>query len=250
MEVTNVWKIFSDVNYDATMLVARKRVTPIVATELTHAASDRSLNIKAIGRGKSEADKLKQIAEGTWTISHTTTHGFQCKQARHRFEVIFEPNIADELDRITARCKRLDQVADVTVGIQVYYDGPEGVYTPEGVSQHDQSSRRSARATWPMIPIPAMDATTAGRIGCEASKLQAHWQALRSDLSAVDAALGDNVTEHLLGTPRGVLDHDRGASFLARGNQPDRDDFNGADRSTVVDRDSKRPGPLLMRSGI
>ena len=149
MEVTNVWKIFSDVNYDATMLVARKRVTPIVATELTHAASDRSLNIKAIGRGKSEADKLKQIAEGTWTISHTTTHGFQCKQARHRFEVIFEPNIADELDRITARCKRLDQVADVTVGIQVYYDGPEGVYTPEGVSQHDQSSRRSARATWP-----------------------------------------------------------------------------------------------------
>ena len=62
LEITNVWKIFSDVNHDATMLVARKRAAAIAATGFTRAASDRPLDVKAIGRGQSEAEKLKQIA--------------------------------------------------------------------------------------------------------------------------------------------------------------------------------------------
>jgi hypothetical protein len=118
LEVTNTWKIFSDVNHDAAMLVARKRQEPLTTVDT---AGPNVMRIAALSRGRTEASKLKQLAEQDWFISHQATDGFQAAQSNHRFEVIYPPRIADELDQIASRCVRLDSVADVTVGIQVYH---------------------------------------------------------------------------------------------------------------------------------
>ena len=118
LEITNTWKIFSDVNHDAALLVGRKRANP-----LAHVASTGGtmMHIAALARGRTEGAKLKQLAERDWSIAHQATAGFQARQRNYRFEVIYPPHIADELDQIAARCQRLDTVADVTVGIQVYH---------------------------------------------------------------------------------------------------------------------------------
>lgn len=121
LEVTSVWKIFADVNHDASILVARKRVQAVDYRLGGAAAADALFKVQAIARGQSETEKLRQLAQGLWTISHATTHRFQFDQPEHRFEVIYTPDVAQELDRIAARCRRLDTVADVTVGIQVYH---------------------------------------------------------------------------------------------------------------------------------
>jgi len=121
LEITNVWKIFSDVNHDAVMMLARKRLAAIEGMGLTGADASRKLIIRSIRRGQAEVAKLKQLAEARWSIDHTATHGFLYRQSKHRFEVIFQPRAADELDRIAAQCDRLDQIADITVGIQVYH---------------------------------------------------------------------------------------------------------------------------------
>jgi hypothetical protein len=118
LEITNTWKIFSDVNHDAALLLGRKRAKP-----LAHVASagGTMLHIAALARGRTEGAKLKQLAERDWSIAHQATAGFQARQRNYRFEVIYPPHIADELDQIAVRCRRLDTVADVTVGIQVYH---------------------------------------------------------------------------------------------------------------------------------
>jgi hypothetical protein len=117
LEVTNTWKIFSDVNHDTALLVARKRAEPL--TNLASAAG--TMQVAALARGRTEGAKLKQLAERDWSIAHEATEVFQARQPNHRFEVIYPPRIADELDQIASRCRRLDAVADVTVGIQVYH---------------------------------------------------------------------------------------------------------------------------------
>ena len=121
VEITNVWKVFEDVNNDTSILIARKRPAHI---EFSHAGSPeglRELRVRAVERGRSESEKLRQLAEGTWSIEHRTTHDFQYRQTNHRFEVIYPQRAAVELDQIAARCRRLDTIADVTVGIQVYH---------------------------------------------------------------------------------------------------------------------------------
>ncbi|MBP1886534.1 Eco57I restriction-modification methylase domain-containing protein [Sinorhizobium mexicanum] len=118
LEITNTWKIFRDVNHDAMLLVAKKRREPLASVD---AVGLSTMQIAALSRGRSETAKLKQLAERDWFIAHDTTQGFQAKQPNHRFEVIYPSRIADELDQIAGRCMRLDAVADVTVGIQVYH---------------------------------------------------------------------------------------------------------------------------------
>ncbi|WP_313573736.1 Eco57I restriction-modification methylase domain-containing protein [Brevundimonas sp.] len=118
LEVTSTWKIFKDVNHDTSLLVARRRVEPIANIA---AVTGGTIRVAALARGRTEGAKLKQLAERDWSITHDATEGFQARQPNHRFEVIYSPRIADELDQISARCRRLDEVADVTVGIQVYH---------------------------------------------------------------------------------------------------------------------------------
>jgi hypothetical protein len=119
IEVTNIWKVFSDVNHDAAMLVARKRAEPLSDEQ---AATDRQkIVVRAVPRGLSATAKLQRLAEGGWWIDHTVEQSFMWRQPRHRFEVIYEPRIADALDRIEQRCLPLVERASVTVGIQVYH---------------------------------------------------------------------------------------------------------------------------------
>lgn len=114
IEVSNVWKIFRDVNHDACILIARKRSN---ASPL----SPQTISVKALARGKSETGKLADIQTRSWWINHETTEAFQLSQAGHRFEVIYPPKVTAELDRVATRARRLEDVADVTVGIQVYH---------------------------------------------------------------------------------------------------------------------------------
>lgn len=119
VEVNNIWKVFSDVNHDAALLVARKRVEPLSDQDAATDASD--VVVRAVPRGLSENAKLQKLAESGWWVDHTAAQSFFWKQAAHRFETIYEPRVADALDRIGARCSRLDTRAKVTVGIQVYH---------------------------------------------------------------------------------------------------------------------------------
>lgn len=119
LEVTNVWKVFSDVNHDAVLLVARKRIEPLTADEA--ATYGHNITVRAVQRGLSETTKLQRLAESAWWVDHTATQAFMWLQPRHRFEVIYEPRVADALDRIGQRCRPLGERASVTVGIQVYH---------------------------------------------------------------------------------------------------------------------------------
>jgi len=121
LEIANIWKVFSDVNHDASIVIARKRSELPEFDSRSSAAALQEMKIRAVERGKSESEKLRQLAEGRWVISHSASHEFQYFQEGHRFEVIYPPNVAAELDKIASRCERLDNVADVTVGIQVYH---------------------------------------------------------------------------------------------------------------------------------
>lgn len=118
LDVTNTWKVFRDVNHDATMVVARKRVEPLPTVDDT---GEGTMKVRALSRGTTEVAKLRQLAQEDWAIAHEATQAFQASQLRHRFEVIYPPRVAEEIDAIVARCARLDQVADVTVGIQAYH---------------------------------------------------------------------------------------------------------------------------------
>lgn len=115
IEITNVWKIFRDVNHDACLLVARKRL------DGTRGSTQRELSVKALHRGKSEASKLADLQTQTWWLDHKTTEAFQASQPESRFEVIYPPKVAAELDKVATRSRPLGDIADVTVGIQVYH---------------------------------------------------------------------------------------------------------------------------------
>ncbi len=122
LEINNVWKIFDDVNHDATILIARKR-SHGVCNELDNNTTieQQYIAIRSIPRGVSENEKRKCIAQEKWVISHETSQAFQCQQQNYRFETIYHPNISNELDKISARCTPLGNHADITVGIQVYH---------------------------------------------------------------------------------------------------------------------------------
>lgn len=100
LEITSTWKIFRDVNHDTVLFVGRKRAEPI--TDLVYAEAE-VMQIKALSRGRTETAKLKQLAERDWSLSHEVTGGFQARQPNYRFEVIYPPRIADELDQIRSR---------------------------------------------------------------------------------------------------------------------------------------------------
>ena len=134
-EVTNTWKIFRDVNHDATIIIAKKRVVEQKDTDREEATSVR---IKALSRGTTESSKLKQLAQEDWFISHETTQGFQASQKDFRFETIYPTKVADELDQIFTRCHRLDEVADVTVGIQAYHHTKVDAETIKGRKFHSE----------------------------------------------------------------------------------------------------------------
>jgi hypothetical protein len=122
IEITNVWKVFRDVNHDACILIARKRTLSLdFGPGGASTRYDQSIRIRAIPRGVSESEKLTRLAEGNWLIDHDASHRFLFRQPRHRFETIYPPNIADELDKAASACRRLQELADVTVGIQVYH---------------------------------------------------------------------------------------------------------------------------------
>jgi SAM-dependent methyltransferase len=119
IEVNNVWKVFADVNHDAVLLMARKRQDPLTDEEA--AAHNYDIRVRAVSRGLSEAAKLQRLAESGWWIDHTVEQSFMWRQPRHRFEVIYEPRVADAMDRIGQRCRPLGECASTTVGIQVYH---------------------------------------------------------------------------------------------------------------------------------
>ncbi|MER9278412.1 N-6 DNA methylase [Mesorhizobium sp. M0522] len=162
LEVTNTWKIFSDVNHDTVLLVARKRSEPLANVA---SASETAMQINALARGRSESSKLKQLAERDWSIAHEATEGFQARQPNHRFEVIYPPRIADELDLIAARCQRLDSVADVTVGIQVYHHTK---VPKEFITRRGFHSRTREGSDW----YPYVDANDVQRYFVEPSTTQ------------------------------------------------------------------------------
>ncbi|BBU63066.1 type II endonuclease-methyltransferasefusion protein [Methylosinus sp. C49] len=123
LEITNLWKIFKDVNHDACLLIARKRKVAITEEGKPNQRECSSqMTIRALPRGVGEPVKLKALAEKSWMINHCTTHAFQLKQENLRFEVIFKPEIADAIDKVTRPCQPLSEYADITVGIQVYHN--------------------------------------------------------------------------------------------------------------------------------
>ena len=105
------------------------------------------------------------MAESDWYISHETSQQFQAKQRKHRFETIYQPRIADELDQIARRCRRLDTLADVTVGIQVYHHTRVARSVIEGREFH---SRTREGGDW----YPYVDANDVQRYFIEPSTTQ------------------------------------------------------------------------------
>lgn len=162
LEVTNTWKIFSDVNHDTALLVARKRAEPLANVA---SVGRGTMQVNALARGRTESAKLKQLAKRDWSIAHEATEGFQARQPNHRFEVIYPPDIADELDQIAARCRRLDTVADVTVGIQVYHHTK---VPKEFIARRGFHSRMREGSDW----YPYVDANDVQRYFIEPSTTQ------------------------------------------------------------------------------
>ncbi len=115
IEVVNVWKIFPDVNHDAVMIVARKRESAASGEE------SRPVQVRGLQRGVSERKKWQALAEQRWALSFDDDSKRWMGDRTCRIETIYEPRLADELDRIRERCAPLGECAAVTVGIQVYH---------------------------------------------------------------------------------------------------------------------------------
>lgn len=162
LEITNTWKIFSDVNHDTALLLARRRAEPLADVA---SVGDSTMQVKALARGRTESAKLKLLAERDWAIVHEATEDFQARQPSHRFEVIYPPQIADELDQIAVRCRRLDSMADVTVGIQVYHHTR---VSKEFIKRRGFHSRTREGSDW----YPYIDANDVQRYFIEPSVTQ------------------------------------------------------------------------------
>jgi len=65
LEIVNVWKIFSDVNHDACIVVLRKRN----ATE----SDGPKTKVRCIARGGTEPEKCARLAEERWTVKFETS---------------------------------------------------------------------------------------------------------------------------------------------------------------------------------
>jgi hypothetical protein len=113
ISLTNVWKVFKDVNHDACMFVARKRVgpndTPTRAT------------VCHLARGLSEAEKWQRIAEQRFEQSFEVDTSQWLAEPDCRFETMYPPDLCAILDGVAARAEPLGELCDVTVGIQAYH---------------------------------------------------------------------------------------------------------------------------------
>jgi type I restriction-modification system DNA methylase subunit len=143
LEVVNVWKIFRDVNHDACLLVARRRLAP-PTNEGTG-----PIPVECLTRGTNEAAKGQQLAEQRWQQHFLASPQSWQKEAGHRFETMYEPSIAAKLDQVAARSDRLDKWCNVTVGIQVYHRRK----VPESVIQNREfhSTRKKSRDWHPYV---------------------------------------------------------------------------------------------------
>lgn len=115
LELIHVWKVFLDVNHDACMLIARKRqVNTLPAeTEITV--------IHRVPRGLSEQVKWQRIAEENWETTFTARPSTWSKEPAMRFETIYSPGVAAAIDKLFRGAETLVDVADITVGVQVYH---------------------------------------------------------------------------------------------------------------------------------
>lgn len=111
LEIINTWKIFEDVNNDTCILFARKR-SPF--------ANQKTI-VAALSRGQSEAGKCQQLAQEQWSSRFEAQPANWKQEPGCRFEIIYPPRMALELNRIAKHCVPLSDIANVTVGIQVYH---------------------------------------------------------------------------------------------------------------------------------
>lgn len=114
LEIVHVWKVFQDVNHDACIVVLRKRHADVHSEPV-------DTRVRTIATGGTEADKCARLAEELWRYDFVTDATAWAKEPNARFETIYEPRLAAELDRVAARSRRLSDCCDVTVGIQVYH---------------------------------------------------------------------------------------------------------------------------------
>jgi hypothetical protein len=117
LELINVWKIFKDVNHDACIVIARKKKSP----HPTESASTSLTHVGRLTRGTSEPDKWQQLAARQWDADFTADPSLWEKEKDCRFETIYPPDVAKEIDAMAERAVRLEEVCDITVGIQVYH---------------------------------------------------------------------------------------------------------------------------------
>ncbi len=115
LEIVHVWKIFKDVNHDACLLLARKRMT------LALPAKNESTMIRSLPRGLSEETKWQYLAEERWKSSFEARPSEWVSEPDARFETIYPPKLVSALNRAFKGSRPLGEVADVTVGIQVYH---------------------------------------------------------------------------------------------------------------------------------
>jgi hypothetical protein len=115
IEIVNVWKIFSDVNHDAVLLVAAKK------GESGSSEYQDFTRVRALRRGLSEREKCQHLAEERWMVDFEVDSNTWLDEADTRFETVYSPALARALDELADRCVRLGDISDVTVGIQVYH---------------------------------------------------------------------------------------------------------------------------------
>ena len=142
LEIVNVWKIFRDVNHDACLLVARRRLAPLSDKK----KKARLIPVECLTRGTNEAAKGQQLAEERWHQRFLAAPENWRKEVGHRFETMYEPTIAARLDQVASQSDRLRQVVQRDGG-NPGLSSPQGpgVGHPESrVSQHPQEGPRLA----------------------------------------------------------------------------------------------------------
>lgn len=113
IEVTHVWKIFSDVNLDSCLLIARKKEPGLDEAQ--------EVLINQVARGESEEAKAEQLARCEWQTSFPAKVDDWKGNRACKFDTIFAPTVSKRLRALSRRCTPLGDQAEVTVGIQVYH---------------------------------------------------------------------------------------------------------------------------------
>ncbi|WP_437722355.1 Eco57I restriction-modification methylase domain-containing protein [Sorangium sp. So ce861] len=147
LELVNVWKIFRDVNHDACMVVARRRAAPSPARGNGKVAA--SVPIECLTRGTNEQTKAQQLAEERWHQRFEAQPLQWKNEIGCRYETMYDPATAATLDRIASQSDRLDDLCNVTVGIQVYHRRK----VPESVIRNREfhSNRKNGRDWYPYV---------------------------------------------------------------------------------------------------